>query len=200
MENIDFEKIKEAVGAKEVILAQSVGSRLYGVNNPRDDDILIVVDQKKDRWKYVIDGKDIFVIAAKEYRNYLMDPGGADPRGNICALMDHEAAKLNIRDSVHYGECEERDIGLFDNKERALRRVIEFGDVNFFHPHIRNKNGKRGCAKMMSWALWYYYAFLNGSLELTAQQQNAVQLCHDGNLPISEAQELRKKIVSLLTL
>ena len=87
---------------------------------------------------------------------------------------------------------------MFDNKKIVFERVIEFGDKNFFNPRIKNLRGNCGCGRMMSWALWYYYAFQNGSLELTSEQQNKIQLCHDGNLPLEYAKDLRKKIVTLL--
>lgn len=195
---MDFEEIKQAVGANEIILAELIGSKFYGANNPKDEDFLIVVDSKKDKWQYKIEKKDLFVITNDEYKKHLSQEYSNTDLYSLCSFLNHEAAKSNLRNSVVYGECEDRKISLFDSKKEVFERVMRFGERNFFNPIVRNRNGNKGCAKMMSWALWYYYAFLNGTLELTREQQNTIQLCHDGNLPIEYAKDLREKISRIL--
>lgn len=196
---MDFDELKEAVSANEVILAQLVGSKLYGVSNPKDEDVLVVVDKMDKKWSFRPEGEDVFVITNEEYKQHLQS-GYEDRRGTrtLCAFLNNEAAKTNLKNVVYYGESPARNTSLFDNKKEVFERVIKFGDKNFFNPSIRNGRGMHGCPKFMSWALWYYYAFQNGSMELTKEQQNTIQLCHDGNLPLEYRVELRKKIMGLL--
>ena len=43
---MNIEEIKEKTGANEVLFAMTTGSTLYGVENPKDEDIVVVVDKK----------------------------------------------------------------------------------------------------------------------------------------------------------
>lgn len=198
---MNIDEIKESVGANEILLIEKIGSKLYAINNPKDEDVLVVVDEK-DKIRCFSAGKDMFIFSRDEYKKSLfpqfIGEGCVQSMRKLCAFLNHEAAKENLRGSVYYGECENKKINMFDNKGLVFQRVLEFGDKNFFNPRIRSLRGNHGCGRMMSWALWYYYAFENGSLELTKEQQNTIQLCHDGNLPIEYAKELREKIVKLI--
>ncbi len=194
---MNIDNIKERTGANEVLFTMRVGSNLYGVTNPHDDDLLFVVDKKDINSQCNLYQKDAFVFTVDEFRNAHINQAKV-PLLDLCVYMNEQAAIENIRNSVLYGESPCNGISLYDNKKEVFERVIRFGDKNFFHPLVRNKRGNKGCGKLMSWALWYYYAFQNGSLELTSEQQNTIQLCHDGNLPIEYAKELREKIVKLI--
>lgn len=198
---INIDELKEQVGANEVLFIEKVGSKLYALSNQRDEDVIVVVDKYSNK-RCSLDDKDMFIFSNDEYKRSLLEKiegtGCVWEMRSLCALLNHEAAKTNLRNSVYYGECENRFVNMFDNKKIVFQRVLEFGKRNFFNPRIRNLRGGGGCGRMMSWALWYYYAFQNGSLELTAEQQNNLQLCHDGNLPLEYAQDLRKKILDFV--
>lgn len=197
---MDIEKIKNEIGADEVIFAMTSGSALYGATNPKDNDVLFVVDKKNATRLHAIYGTDPFIYTINEYQNGFVDDSifKQFPFLYLCGYADNQAANEGIKNPVLYGENPAKKISLYDNKNRVFRRVIKFGDKNFFHPRVRNKNGNHGCSKLMSWALWYYFAFQNGSLELTKEQQNTIQLCHDGNLPIEHAKELRENIIKMI--
>lgn len=193
---MSIDELKEVVGASEVLFAMTTGSRLYGATNPHDDDLLVVVDKRAKHFPK-LEGKDAFVYTVDEFKKSLTEPIYS-PLDELCNYLNNQAAIEDIRRSVLYGESPCKNISLYDSPKEVFERVIKFGDKNFFNPCVRNKRGMRGCSKLMSWALWYYYAFENGSLELTKEQQNTIQLCHDGNLPIEYAKELREKIVKLI--
>ena len=67
---INFEEIIDSVGANEIILVEKIGSKLYGINNPRDEDVLVVVD-KKEKIKSFFSEEDVFVFSIDEYNNSL---------------------------------------------------------------------------------------------------------------------------------
>lgn len=180
-----------------MLFAMTTGSTLYGVENPKDEDIVVVVDKKSKIARCSTSGKDVFVHDIDEYKRGLFESPFSFGH-ELSAHMNNQAARENIRNAVLYGENPIKNVSLYDNKKLIFERVIKLGDMNFFNPSVRNQRGNHGCPKLMSWALWYYYAFENGSLELTAEQQNSIQLCHDGNLPIERAQELRKKILAMI--
>lgn len=199
--------IQEKLATFPTKLIQTIGSRIFNVNNPKDSDFLAVVDgphnfTDDDRRKLLSEtGIDLFVFSIDYYKNFLTTYTVEDfsPMRILCALGNHECARQNY--NVLYGEPPCKEISLFDNKKLALTRILEIGDMNFFSPYIVKINPEtkeQVCTKLMCWALWYAYVFENDSLNLSKDQQNTIQLCHDGNLPITESVKLRKKIEDLL--
>lgn len=190
------------------VLIQIVGSRIFGVSNPKDLDVLAIV-KNKDKWTKEDRNKlfeetkiDLFVFSEEEYKKYTFsgDSNSLHMR-NLCAWGNHELARQNYCDLVLYGEPPCKEISMFDHRDLALNRVLEIGKRNFFSPYVirRNpENREQVCTKLMCWALWYTYVFENQSLDLTLDQQRTIQLCHDGKLPIMESENLEKRIENLL--
>ena len=199
--------LQETFREMPVILMQLVGSLAYGASNPKDQDALIVTEgdhnyTNKERRVFIEDsGIDCFVVSCKQYeRNLLKGFQEVPTLSFLCAWANHEAARQNYRGLVLYGEPPCKDATIFDHKQLVLTRVLEIGDMNFFSPYVVqvNEKNERVCTKLLCWALWYSYIFDNHSLDITPEQHEIIQRCHDGELPIQYAKELRQHIVSML--
>ena len=198
---LEIEKLKEQAQFDKILLRQRIGSETYAIANKKDLDNLIIVSKKENPARlYFIDGQDYFVYDRESFGRLLL-PGphlselAYDP-GWLPAPLANEIARTKYKDFILEGECVCPEFNMFEHKKLIYENLLEFGELNYFNPLVQCRNG--GCLKLMCYPLYYIYAFENGSLELTDEQQNTLQLCHDGNLPISESVKLRKKIEDLL--
>lgn len=101
-------------------------------------------------------------------------------------------------ENVLYGEIPIANYNWFDYQKLALLRTYEQGLRGYFNVETMKQRGKEYCLKSMIWALLAWFAIQNQSFEFTTEQREILQKCHDLQLPVSYAEELKINMESKL--
>lgn len=86
----------------------------------------------------------------------------------------------------------------FDYREDIIRSCIKSCNSYALHPRMTNSRNKDMCLKHTYWIFANYFALINNSFDLTAEQQEIIQKCHDNELPRTYAEELYQKLLEML--
>lgn len=185
-----FDLVKSRADTVEILYIFLNGSCGWGCSTPHDKDIIVIVKNnillKGKEYQTIafrFDEGDIFIQTyehwtTKSYYYYVEN----------MLLKQHPENLLFGTIKENFNEKEEVFRALYLTYQNGLKQLLRFAD---------NENGN--CLKHMYWSLIIYYAALNdGSLDLTKEQWDTIQKCHDGQLPISYRDELKENMEKIL--
>lgn len=101
---------------------------------------------------------------------------------------------LATGENLLYGEFPLLDYSWENHKKNALKANYDY----MVRRALLLSKKKNVCDKSLVWAFATYFTFLNSSLDFTDEQKEILQKCHDFELPVSYAEELKVNIENLL--
>lgn len=179
--------IKNLIGDYEILFVCQTGSQIFCKNCHDKDYLVVIKDFKYTHKKFNKDNVDYFCYSLDEF-NKLAYMELNDNR-------DVYAIEL-LFNKVEYGENPIADYNWFNYQNKAIEVAFKRGKHSCFNSCVRHVKG--GCSKQMIWQLAIYFAVINQSAEFTAEQKSLLQDCHDGELSIHYAEELKNNIEKLL--
>lgn len=182
-----IDTVKSFIGDYEILYVVLTGSELF-CENCKDKDYLVVVkDYEYPYKKFNKDNVDYFCYSLEEFEKLA--------RMELRNYRDVYAIELLLNNSV-YGKNPIAKYNWFDYQKKALEVALREGKKSCFCKQVRHVNG--GCSKQMVWQLAIYFAIKNQSANFPAEQRELLQKCHDGELPVSYAEELKNNIENLI--
>lgn len=179
--------IKNLIGNYQILFICKTGSQIF-CDNCNDKDYLVVVKDFEYAYKkFNKDNVDYFCYSLAEFNKLA--------RMELNDQRDVYAVELLLNDVV-YGENPIYKYDWFDYQKRAIEVALKRGETGPFNPRVRHIKG--GCSKQMVWQLAIYFAIKNQSTLFTAEQRELLQKCHDGELPVSYAEELKTNLEALI--
>lgn len=186
-----MEKFRQQFSNYNIVFACKTGSQLF-CSNCNDVDYLVVVDNLNRATKsHHIEDTDYFCMSVDEFvKMATMQSGKFYDLYTLCLLYGE----------VVQGQNPIVDYDWFALKQRAIEVALRCGGQNYFSKNVKivNDLGDQIRGKRMVWALAIYYTILNGSTTFTDEQKQAMQLCHDKQLPREKADWLQEQLVALL--
>lgn len=172
------------------------GSSIF-CNNATDEDFVCVqyeVQKRAERH----DGCDIFYWSFDAFKKLLQfkcpfKDVAHKELYNISFAIGNEKGEI-------FGEVptDIANYNWFDYREDIVRSCIKSCDSYALHPRMSNPKNKDMCLKHTYWIFANYFALINNSFDLTPEQQEIIQRCHDNELPRTYAEELYNKLLALL--
>lgn len=160
-----------------MILAKCIcGSALF-VDNPREKDLLVIVDEIGDRSQYRMDGYDVHVVKQKNAGEILY---------NLYLAQLICEGKLNTMDGSEFP--------VKPNSQKMLRLAIEH---SCFERDLFAYKTFDMVHKHFYWILLVYYYFLHHNTDLTEEEREQVRLAHDGKYKKEDAYQIRDKLISI---
>ena len=188
-----FEELERLHKGIVVTCVVVTGSRCWQGSNCKDTDLVVVAKNVSIDFcitRSIACAADVFLYSETYFKE--MATGGIFNYSPIVGL-----AKLNPS-NILYGELPIENYDWFDYQKPALLQSYEQGLRGYFNFDRLKRITKGYCHKQMTWALLAWYAIKNQSFDFTAEQRETLQKCHDLQLPISYAEELKTNIESKL--
>lgn len=179
--------IKNLIGDYEILFICQTGSQIFCENCNDKDYLVVVKDFVYAHKKFNKDNVDYFCYSLDEFNKLA--------RMELNDQRDVYAVEL-LFNHVEYGENPIANYNWFDYQDKAIEVALKRGKYGCFNPRVRHIKG--GCSQSMVWQLAIYFAIMNQSAEFTAEQRELLQKCHDGELDISYAEELKNEIEKLI--
>lgn len=172
------------------------GSKIYCANC-NDQDIVCIQNVVYKQREYT-EGTDIFYHSLEEFEHKLKFNS---LQGTLAykELYNVGFAKLKEQGKI-IGEMPGfvKNYNWFDYKDKIILKCIEECEKYAINPRIYNSKNRDMCLKYTYWIFANYFALINNSFDLTAEQQEIIQKCHDNELPRTYAEELYNKLLALL--
>lgn len=179
--------IKNLIGDYEILFICQTGSQIFCENCNDKDYLVVVKDFVYAHKKFNKDNVDYFCYSLDEFNKLA--------RMELNDQRDVYAVEL-LFNHVEYGENPIANYNWFDYQDKAIEVALKRGKYGCFNPRVRHIKG--GCSQSMVWQLAIYFAIMNQSADFTAEQREFLQKCHDGELDISYAEELKNNIENLI--
>lgn len=177
----------------EVLCKIPTGSNLL-CKNCKDEDFLVVVKDcgKKGYAQLNENGVDFFVRDISTFtRIAKSDPMLTQGLYSICVAF---AVKNGVD-----GELPIKNYNWFDYRDNIINSCLNHIRQSYYElPRVINTTNRNACLKQTYWAFANYFALVNNSLELTEEQLDIIQKCHDNELPRSYAEDLYQKLLAML--
>lgn len=171
------------------------GSKTY-CKNCLDEDI-ICIQKVVERPRGLLDGQDVFYHSLEDFESRLkFDTIQGRP---YWELYNVGFALLKQRGQI-IGEMpdEVKNYNWFNYRDKIIQRCVEECKNFTLNPRLFNLTNKDMCLKHTYWLFANYFALVNNSLELTEEQLDIIQKCHDNELPRSYAEDLYQKLLAML--
>lgn len=185
MESIITE-IKNRIPNANVVCMYKTGSAIL-CDNCRDNDIVAICDNVSFiSCFFKLQELNTDVICLSKESAYKEATGHKKARGLAVALA--------TGDNLLYGKLPFEDYSWDKYKLNVLQ--TEYKSFKKLSLRMARKSGV--CDKSMTWTFATYFACINNTLDFTAEQRELLQKCHDGELPVSYAEELKNNIENLI--
>lgn len=170
-----------------------IGSKLLGLQNNKDLDYLVIVDDDDERagTRYSDNGEDVFYIS-KSVQDKTM---------SFALPFDQNTARRYIKSYALDADIIGQDFPLIyhilDKRGKyieLLNYIVDNRACNFIHT---DKFNGGNCSKLIYHVAYLTFIIENNSVDLTDEQKAIVQQIHDLKMPYTYLQTLEDKIRSL---
>ena len=167
----------------EVKCVYKTGSSLF-CENCKDDDYVVVCDNVK------------FLRSCTKVKGLNIDIFCIPLKGEQEAQLTYHslAIALAFKNGFLYGEYPFDGYDYDKCKPQVLKQSYDFLS-NRLLPLYRRKGF---CDKRAVWLFAVYFSCINNSLDFTGEQKEILQKCHDNELSVNYAEELKVNIEKLL--
>ena len=184
--------ILEKLSDLAVKMIYRVGSTSWSSDNWHDIDVVAVVEEPVGFHIRCIRelNLEVFVYPEKQFQSLIVGNGTASLNWYFGLATVHT-------ENLLYGHPIE-SYDWFEYQYKTLLHAYDRGIHTYLNTDILAERKIQYCSKTMTLALLIYYTILNRSFTITDEQRAIVQRCHDKQLPLLYAVELRENMKKIL--
>lgn len=184
--DIILTEIKKRIPGATILYMCKIGSDLF-CKNCKDTDVMVIADGVSFSWKsFKLYDLNTSVFCVNRKYGLKIASGENFAYGLTIALATGE--------NLLYGKLPFEEYSWDKYKLNVLGMEYNRFCVRFLR--FAQKTGV--CDKAMTWTFATYFACINDTLDFNEEQRDILQKCHDSDLPVSYAEELKVNMEQIL--